>query len=234
MVRGGAALGGEGHRYPRTMRSHATGTETAEGMTFTDSSPIYSTSYLLDPVLSFARRIGPGSRVLDVGCGNGFWSAHFASRGCYVVGIDPSASGVAVAREHHRNARFEVMDVSANLLGDLGETPFDLVISTEVIEHVYSPQTWAVGCFNALRPGGSVVLSTPYHGWLKNVALAATGKLDRHLDADRVGGHIKFFSRPVLTRLLIRVGFEDIHFVGAGRVPLLWKSMVLAGVRPLP
>jgi len=125
------------------------------------------------------------------------------------------------------------MKVSEHLLTELGEEPFDLVVSTEVVEHLYSPHAWAIGCFRALRPGGTLVLSTPFHGWFKNVALAISGRLDDHHDALREGGHIKFFSRRTLEALLTEAGFADIWFAGAGRLPLLWKSMVLAGARPL-
>jgi 2-polyprenyl-6-hydroxyphenyl methylase/3-demethylubiquinone-9 3-methyltransferase len=124
------------------------------------------------------------------------------------------------------------MEVSQTLLTDLGEESFDLIVSTEVVEHLYSPQTWAVGCFNALSPGGTLISSTPYHGWLKDVALAASGRLDRHHDALREGGHIKFFSRATLERLLREAGFEQIQFEGVGRLPAVWKSMVLAATKP--
>lgn len=199
---------------------------------FGDASGMSSTPYLMQPVFDFAGDLSRGGRVLDIGCGNGFWAGEFARRGCTVVGIDPSPTGIAIARSTHATGRFEIMDVTTDLLSVLGEEPFDIVVSTEVVEHLYSPQTWAVGCLQALRPGGTMILSTPYHGWLKNLALAVTGKLDRHLDALREGGHIKFFSRPTLAQLLSDSGFEDIRFAGAGRWPLMWKSMVLAATKP--
>jgi 2-polyprenyl-3-methyl-5-hydroxy-6-metoxy-1,4-benzoquinol methylase len=201
-------------------------------MEFDDASPLYGTAYLLGPVLGFSGSPHAGTRVLDLGCGNGFWAGVFAGRGCTVVGIDSSPTGIDLARATHQGIRFEVSDIEANILAALDEDPFDLVVSTEVIEHLYSPQTWADACVDALRPGGTVIVSTPYHGWLKNVALATTGKLDRHFDAMREGGHIKFFSRPVLSELLVRSGFVDIRFAGAGRAPLMWKSMVLAATKP--
>lgn len=204
----------------------------ATGMEFDSPAPIFSTPYLLDPVFAFAGGIGPGQRVMDVGCGNGSWAGEFARRGCTVVGIDPSPSGIEIARRTYPDGRFEVMDVSEDLLTELGEEAFDLIVSAEVVEHLYSPQTWALGCFRALRPGGTLVLSTPYHGWLKNVALAVSGRLDPHHDALREGGHIKFFSRSTLETLLTAAGFEEVRFAGAGRAPLMWKSMVLAATHP--
>jgi 2-polyprenyl-3-methyl-5-hydroxy-6-metoxy-1,4-benzoquinol methylase len=39
--------------------------------------------------------------------------------------------------------------------------PFDLVLSTEVVEHCYAPRLWAAAAFTALRPGGLLIASTP-------------------------------------------------------------------------
>jgi len=111
--------------------------------------------------------------------------------------------------------------------------PFDLVVSTEVVEHCYAPRQWAAGAFTALRPGGLLIASTPYHGYLKNLALAASGKLDGHFTALWDGGHIKFWSRRTLSTLLTDAGFEPIAFRGAGRWPWLWKSMLIAARKPL-
>jgi 2-polyprenyl-3-methyl-5-hydroxy-6-metoxy-1,4-benzoquinol methylase len=201
-------------------------------MGFATAQPVSSTPYLLEPVRRLAGRLSPDVRVLDAGCGNGHWAGLFASQGCEAVGIDASESGIAIARRTYPAARFEQMEIGADLLERLGERPFDLVVSTEVVEHLYNPAVFAEGCFRALRPGGSLIVSTPYHGWLKDVALASTGGLDRHHEALRPGGHIKFFSRRTLSALLAQAGFDDLRFVGAGRVPWLWKSMVLRGTRP--
>ena len=71
------------------------------------------------------------------------------------------------------------------------------------------------------------------HGYVKNLALAASGKLDAHFTARWDGGHIKFWSRRTLTTLLTEAGFEPIAFRGAGRWPWLWKSMLIAARKPL-
>jgi len=70
-------------------------------------------------------------------------------------------------------------------------------------------------------------VSTPYHGYIKNLALAVTGKLDAHFTVLWDGGHIKFFSRSTLEQMLREQGFEVTGFAGAGRWPLLWKSMLV-------
>lgn len=174
----------------------------------------------------------PGSRVLDVGCGNGYLAARFADRGCQVVGIDLSPTGIELARRHYPSVRFEIAAADDNLLEALGESPFDYVLSTEVIEHLYAPDNLVRGMFDTLVAGGTAVLSTPYHGYAKNLGLALAGAFDTHWHPALRGGHIKFWSRRSLTDVLHQVGFDQCEFRGAGRLPFLWKSMVIAARRP--
>lgn len=202
------------------------------GLPFQSADPMSSTPYLLEPVMRLAGDLRPGAHVLDVGCGNGYWAGLFQRRGCKVVGIDPSATGIEIARATYPAGRFEVLGIGPDLLATLEVDPFDLVVSTEVVEHLYDPPGFAAGCFAAVHPGGRIIVSTPFHGRLKDLALAMTGSLDAHHDVLRVGGHIKFFSRVTLGRLLLEAGFRNPRFVGAGRIPYLWKSMVVAADRP--
>ena len=83
-----------------------------------------------------------------------------------------------------------------------------------------------------LRAGGYLIISTPYHGYLKNLVLALTNKWDAHLSPFWDGGHIKFWSRRTLSQLLNDAGFHVVRFIGAGRLPFLWKSMIIVAQRP--
>jgi len=77
-----------------------------------------------------------------------------------------------------------------------------------------------------LKPKGCLIITTPYHGYIKNLVLALSGKMDNHFHVLWDGGHIKFFSVKTLTALLKTEGFTDLHFNFAGRFPYLWKSML--------
>ena len=172
----------------------------------------------------------PKTRVLDIGCGSGFWANWLAQKGYEVVGVDPSESGIQLARNAYPKVRFEQMVADDRLCEQMGVEPFDLVISLEVVEHVYSPRQWASACFHALKPGGRMICSTPYHGYLKNLAISLMNKWDWHWSPNTEGGHIKFYSRKTLTHLLIEAAFSpaSIRFHGAGRARWLWASMVMA------
>lgn len=196
---------------------------------YTTAAPLCSHRYLLPCVLDLLGPIEPGLRVLDVGCGNGAMASELLARGCRVVGIDLSEHGIDLARRNHPGARFEVQAADDQLLERLGEAPFDRVLSTEVVEHLYAPREFARGCAAALRPGGRFVCSTPYHGYLKNLAIAVAGKWDRHANPLWDGGHIKLWSRQTLGALIAEAGLNNIRFRGAGRYPWLWMSMVMSG-----
>ncbi len=189
--------------------------------------------HYMPQILALAGDLKPGLRVLDVGCGNGAVCGEFLKRGCGVVGLDLSEQGVAIARKTHPSGRFEVMAADEDVLERLGEEPFDLVISTEVVEHVYAPRAWARGCYKALKPGGHLICSTPYHGYLKNLLISLSGKWDAHADPLWDGGHIKLWSRSTLSRLLLETGFENLAFKGAGRLPWLWMTMVMRARKPI-
>ena len=189
--------------------------------------------YLLPRLFSLCATLPSGSRVLDVGCGNGSVAAEFAKRGFRVTGIDLAESGIRMARESCPAARFELLPADANLLENLGEAqPFDLVYSLEVIEHLYDPRSFLAGCFAATRSGGMFVCSTPYHGYLKNLLISLANGWDRHASPLFDGGHIKLFSRRTLSALIREAGFRNLEFRGAGRVPFIWKSMLIAGIKP--
>ena len=199
---------------------------------FANADESHMHAHFMPHVFTLAGQFTPGTRVLDVGCGNGSTCGEFLKRGCRVVGIDLSQQGVAVARNAYPNGRFEVMPADDELLEKLGEPPFDLVISTEVVEHLYSPRSYARGCFRALRPGGRFICSTPYHGYAKNLMLSLLNRWDSHANPLWDGGHIKLWSRKTLSRLLTEAGFVNLQFRGAGRLPFLWMTMLLAGDRP--
>lgn len=193
----------------------------------------HTQAYLIPPLLRMMQEGSrPGSRVLDLGCGNGALADRLTRLGYEVVGVDPSASCIAAAQRRLPTLEVHQAAATAEDLGKLSLSPFDVVISTEVVEHCYAPRLWAAAAYASLKPGGLILFSTPYHGYLKNCALALTGKLDAHFTALWEGGHIKFWSRRSLARLLSEAGFVKLRFAGAGRLPWLWKSMLMAGRRP--
>jgi len=167
----------------------------------------------------------PKYRILDLGCGNGSLSNLIAQEGYQVVGVEKSKSGVNLAQENFPNCKFiqgSIYNLPYDKLGD----KFDMVIATEVIEHLFYPKELVRAAKKCLKPQGRLIITTPYHGYFKNLILALTGKMDSHFTVLWDNGHIKFFSVATLTKLLVSEGYTDIKFNFAGRFPWLWKSMI--------
>lgn len=186
---------------------------------------------ILPSLQRFLRPLPRGALVLDAGCGNGFISGKLMQMDYVVEGIDTSPSGIDLCRRTYPGARFEVASASDPDLPAILGRMFDAIVATEVIEHLYSPRSFIRNCGDLLHPGGLLVLSTPYHGYLKNLLLALSNQMDRHLQPDHEGGHIKFWSQRTLTEFLSTNGFRITGFAGRGRVPWLWKTMVVCAVK---
>ncbi|MFN0076484.1 MAG: class I SAM-dependent methyltransferase [Prosthecobacter sp.] len=200
---------------------------------FTTAEVSHMHKYFMPVIRDLLGELKPGTRVLDVGCGNGCTCGEFLKLGCKVTGIDLSEQGIAQARQAYPEGRFEVLPADEHILANLGEEPFDVVISTEVVEHLCFPRPYARGCCKALKPGGRFICSTPYHGYLKNLLLSVCNKWDTHLCPMWDGGHIKLWSRKTLHWLLSEQGFVELQFRGVGRIPWLWMTMVFYGRKPV-
>jgi 2-polyprenyl-3-methyl-5-hydroxy-6-metoxy-1,4-benzoquinol methylase len=186
-----------------------------------------SCGYIAPRILELLAQLNV-KRVLDLGAGNGALCVQIAAAGYEVAGVEYDKAGVELARKSHPEIpfyNFGVQDDPAVLLAY--EPVFDVVVSTEVIEHLFSPHLLPIYARGALKQGGYLIITTPYHGYLKNLALAILNKWDHHHTALWHGGHIKFWSRATLTQLLTENGFQVVDFSGVGRLPYLWKSMVL-------
>ncbi len=190
---------------------------------YLDNNLSHTYAYLNTPILSFLSKIKPEAKILDLGCGNGSLTNAIARQGYRVVGMEESSSGVALAKKNFPQCNF--------LQGSIYEPPllendFDVVISVEVIEHLFYPRELTKLAGKCLKPGGHLIITTPYHGYWKNLVLALSGKMDAHFHVLWDGGHIKFFSVKTLSELLETEGYTNLEFKFAGRFPYLWKSML--------
>lgn len=187
----------------------------------------HSHEYLLPSVFLSLKTISLPTerrRIFDLGCGNGSVAHALWKHGWDVTGVDPSEEGIDQARRNYPQLQL----YSGSAYEDLSKLhgQFPIVLSLEVVEHVFFPRQYAATLFSLVEPGGVAIISTPYHGYWKNLALALSGKFDNHFTALWDYGHIKFWSIKTLGALLEEAGFREIKFMRVGRIPILAKSMI--------
>lgn len=193
------------------------------------TNEVESHGYLVPAILDLLK--GTGARkVMDLGCGNGAITAQLSRAGYEVLGVEPSDDGIAAARLSYPTVSFAQGSAYDNLKDLYGE--FDAIVSAEVVEHLYSPHKLIENCYSALSTGGTLVLTTPYHGYLKNLAISVVDGWDKHFTALHEHMHIKFWSKATLTTLLENGGFPDQDWRLVGRVPFLAKSMISISRKP--
>jgi len=195
---------------------------------WSDANLNESHSYLVPPLLKILKGRLPnpgGARIIDIGCGNGAVTNLIRAHGFDVIGVEPSEDGIAEARRAFPHLRIEQGSAYDDLQRRFGA--FDVAVCLEVVEHLYSPEVMMTNIARLLNPGGFVVVSTPYHGYVKNVALSTAGRWDFHHHPLVEHGHIKFWSRATLERLVRASGLYPAEFHRLGRIPILAKSMML-------
>ena len=156
--------------------------------------------------------------LLDVGCGNGLFSAALKPKvGCKLIGID----GSQYALDHAKQAGFDETCLVSNLNEDrlpLTDASVDMVVCKDVLEHLLHPEFIVSEIRRILQDNGHTLIHVPNHFSLRGrIFFLFTNNIDTFdffEKSDRWNyPHIRFFSFPSLVRLLEKSGFEVVdHF----------------------
>jgi 2-polyprenyl-6-hydroxyphenyl methylase/3-demethylubiquinone-9 3-methyltransferase len=192
--------------------------------------PADAHAHLSRPIISMLDDHGARS-VLDLGCGNGWFTAALSRCGFQATGIDISASGIEIARRQSAATPFLQHDLTQPLAPELVGR-FDAVVAIELLDHLRQPRRALEAAMLALRPGGLLIVSAPHHGYAKNLALALSGRFDARWHALQEHGRVKFFSRTTLLALLGEFDLRQLRCTPVGRVPALARSLLASGCRP--
>jgi SAM-dependent methyltransferase len=167
--------------------------------------------------------VRPGDRALDLGAGDGAFTAALAEAGAHAIGAEVAEAAVRRARERHPWLDFRLVPIDGPL--PFADHEFDVVWSSEVIEHVADTARWMSEVRRVLAPGGRLLLTTPSHGRLR-LALGGIGRFSEPL-----GDHLHLYSRGSLRRLLSEFDFEDVQVRTAAGPPLLRRLLLAGAVR---
>ena len=169
--------------------------------------------------------------VLDLGCGNGWFTGALDRCGFDVTGVDNDEVVLRLARQFQPTLNLRQMDVMKPLDPNLAMR-FDAVVAIDLIDHVQMPRKMIETALAALKPGGLLAITSPFHGYVKNLLLALGGRFDSRWDPLLDHGRMKFFSRATLTALLTEFDLRDLHFETIGRIPTFARSMLISVKTP--
>jgi 2-polyprenyl-6-hydroxyphenyl methylase/3-demethylubiquinone-9 3-methyltransferase len=161
-----------------------------------------------------------GLRVLDIGCGGGLLSEPMAFLGADVVGIDATAKLVHVARAHAaaNDVEIDYRHVLAEHLAEAGER-FDVIVNTEVIEHVANVDRFVECCCRMIKPGGIMIVAT-LNRTIKSLVFAKiVGEYVLRLLPKGTHDWNRFIRPHELSALLHRSGVVTTEIVGVGYNP---------------
>lgn len=136
-----------------------------------------------------------GDKVMDLGCGVGVLLREIKKqrKGCELWGIDISSEVVAKNSKEDPDIHYEQGEI-----GNLYRLPpeyFDFVFSGETIEHLDKPGELFADAFRILKPGGTLVITTPQ---------------DDHIDSPE---HVWYFEKQDITNLFTQAGFSSPEFI---------------------
>ncbi|MDD5331748.1 MAG: class I SAM-dependent methyltransferase [Candidatus Nanoarchaeia archaeon] len=154
--------------------------------------------------------IGKGKKVLDVGCYDGYISNKIKDLGNVVIGMEISKEGVKLAKERGIDCFFG--DVEGKF--PFKDQEFDVVFAGEIIEHVFDTDLFLSEIKRVLKKDGFLVLTTPNIAAFNRRLKLFIGKnpdidigLVNYEGKGRSAGHIRYFTKKSLEKLLKRNGF---------------------------
>ncbi|MBW3003723.1 class I SAM-dependent methyltransferase [Candidatus Woesearchaeota archaeon] len=159
-------------------------------------------------------------RFLDVGCNRGDTCQKVHELGFDVVGIDVDKKILIEAKNRFPKIKFVEHDLTRKL--PFADSSFDYVWAGDIIEHLVNTKFFLRELNRVLKSGGTLFLSTPYHGIIKNLSIAVFN-FNKHYHPEHE--HVRFYTKKTLVNQLNENGFSVIKVSLIGRVFPLAKNM---------
>lgn len=181
-------------------------------------------------------KIKPGAKILDIGCGEGRHTcAAYRLKGVTVVGADLNFNSLVSAREklcfhdqlgEHGGGRWglSVTDITRLPFAD---ATFDLVICSEVLEHIPADRAAMAELLRVLKPGKDLVVSVPRY-FPERICWMLS---DDYVNANQ--GHVRIYTKTQLVSRLESLGAKTYasHFAHSLHSPYWWLKCLVGPTR---
>lgn len=168
----------------------------------------------------------PKLKILDFGCGTGdiLYEIMQLNPNAFYYGTDVSSLALKKACRRFPQTKFLHIEDGGKI--PLKNSSIDFICLLDVIEHIYNTKTTIKELHRILKPGGKILITTPYHGFIKNLILISLF-FEQYFDPN--GAHIRFYSKKSLINQLTDAKFSIIQSGYFGRFfPLSRAMYVLA------
>lgn len=166
----------------------------------------------------------PKIALLDFGCGKGKILGEILKINPTIkaYGADVSDRAISFVKRKYPHCSFVVHEEGKRF--PFKSNFFDFITALDVMEHVYDTETTFKELARVLKPGGFLLVSVPYNGFIKNVVIAL---FFFDFFYDPYTPHIRFYTRKSLVRCINKAGLHNVKFGYYGSFFPVWKGMYI-------
>jgi len=168
------------------------------------------------PHVKILNLVKPGKRVLDVGCASGYLAKRLIKKGCQVFGVEIDKQAAREARKHCQ----KVINADVERIDKLpfSDKFFDVIIHSDILEHLKRPDLVLIKFKKYLTDDGLVIASIPNIARIEFRLRLALGKFDYQESGILKKDHLRFFTLFSAKKMFQEAGFKitKIDYTGLG------------------
>ncbi len=167
-------------------------------------------------------------KILDVGCGSAWLAGKFVPQGKVVVSLDIALANLKKAKAKIPDKNHLQVAADSFFL-PFSDSSFDVVVASEIIEHVTSPEDFVKELFRVVKPGGKLIITTPYKEKIRYALCIHCNK------KTPLNGHLHSFDENILLNFCTCPELAEKNwFVFGNKALIYFMTYVLLKYFPFP